>query len=126
MRKVMMVPLIALAAAAASCAGAQGGPAGGGRTLAGVIVGVDLAAAPARVVVEGAPGVSGMPPGGRAVLLVSQETEVSVQRADGTVQRGRAADLAVGLRVEAEHTGTELRSLPPQYDAVRIRVIPSP
>ena len=46
---------------------------------------------------------------GRVVLPVSAETEIEVRRAGGTVERAAAADLVAGARIEARHTGAELR-----------------
>lgn len=110
--------------AIASCAGAPNGSADVGRTLEGVIVGIDPRPDATRVVIEVEPGAPAAPGRKTVILLAGLETEIFIQRADGTVHRGRAADMVVGARVRAEITGVERRSLPPQYEAVRLRVLP--
>lgn len=92
------------------------------RELAGVIVAVDAGTPAARVTVELAGGTGAEPE--RAVLLVSPETEIVVQRANGATRRGSLADLVRGARIRARHTGVAMRSLPPQYHAERIQVLP--
>lgn len=93
------------------------------RELSGVVTGVELRAGTARVTVEVArPGA----PGERAVLVVAPGTEIAVLGADGTSRPGDVLDLVSGARIEARHTGAELRSLPPQYQATRIRVLAGP
>lgn len=111
----------ALFAAATTCAGGATGSSEPEWDLSGVVAAVDRGTPVTRVTVELAGGPEGQ--AGRAVLLVGPETEVAVQRADGTTRPGEPADLAPGARVLARHTGTELRSLPPQYHATRIRVL---
>jgi hypothetical protein len=92
--------------------------------MEGVIAAVETGPTATRLTVEIAPGEAPEP--GRAVLLVSPATEVTVQLADGTSRRGEATDLAVGARILARHTGAELRSLPPQYGATHVRVLAGP
>ena len=93
-----------------------------GPALAGVIAAVAPGPAAIGVTVDFAPGAEP----GRVVLLVSPETEIEVGRADGTTGRGGAADLVAGARIEARHTGAALRSLPPQYHATHVRIVPGP
>lgn len=117
-----------LCAALAACAGAANGTAGDAGAagdpewhVAGVVVSADPAPASVRVTVQrdaGSPGPE------RAVLHVPPQAQVEVQRADGTVHAGTAADIVPGARILARHTGAEMRSLPPQYHAVRVRIIP--
>ena len=91
--------------------------------MEGVIAGVEPGPEATRLTVEVASeGVETEP--GPVVLLVSPGTDVRVEREDGTSARGGAADLAVGARILARHTGAEMRSLPPQYRATHIRVLP--
>ena len=91
------------------------------RELSGVIVAVDAGTPAARVTVElaGRPGAEPE----RATLLVSPETEIVVDAANGT-RRGGTADLRTGARIRARHAGIEMRSFPPQYHAERIQVLP--
>ena len=110
--------------ALASCAGASSGSADARPGLAGVVAAVQQQPAVTRVTVEAAAPAG--PTRETFVLLVRPGTEILIQRADGTAERGRSADLVVGARVQAEHTGAELRSLPPQYEALRIRVLSAP
>ena len=58
------------------------------------------------------------PPSGRRAV-------VFVRTADGTLVRGTAADLRVGAQLRAWVQPTERRSLPPQWDAVRV-IVQSP
>jgi hypothetical protein len=91
--------------------------------LSGVITGVDRGAGAARVTVE----VSGAGASSeRAVLLAVPGTEIAVLGTDGASRPGDVLDLVPGARIEARHTGAELRSLPPQYHATRIRVLAGP
>jgi hypothetical protein len=114
-----------LCAAAISCAGRANGPPGDADwSMEGVIAAVDPGPAATRLTVDVSSGAAAEP--GRVVLIVSPETEVEVQRADGTSARGGAADLVVGARIRARHTGVEMRSLPPQYQATHIRVLSGP
>ena len=92
--------------------------------MEGVIAAVEPGPPSTRLMVDVESGAAAAP--GRVVLLVSPGTEVEVQRADGTSTRGGAADLVVGARIRARHTGTEMRSLPPQYQATHIRVLSGP
>jgi hypothetical protein len=121
----MMMPMLALAAvfAAASCAGGAAGSPEPEWQLQGVIAAVDAGTQGARVTVELDGGTTAEPR--RAVLLVSPETVVEVQRPDGSTGRGNAGDLAAGARVRARHTGVEMRSLPPQYVATQLRIVPA-
>ena len=113
---------VALCAAVAACAGRANGSADDPEwKMEGVIAAVDAGPAATRVTVEVESGPGAEPE--RAVLLVSPETEVEVQRADGTTGRGSTADLVVGARIVARHSGAEMRSLPPQYQATRIRIV---
>ena len=89
--------------------------------MEGVIAGVEPGSPATRVTVEVASAAD--TESGRVVLLVSPETEIEVRRADGTVARGGAADLVAGARIQARHTGAEMRSLPPQYSATHVRVL---
>jgi hypothetical protein len=91
--------------------------------LVGVVAAVQPAGGTTRVTVQvSRPGASGE----QAILLVSPQTEITVQAADGTSRAGDVRDLVGGARIGARHTGTELRSLPPQYHATRIRVLAGP
>jgi hypothetical protein len=88
-----------------------------GWDLLGVVAAVAPAGGITRVTVQRAGA-----PGGQAILLVSPQTEITVQAADGTSRAGDVRDLVTGARIGARHTGTELRSLPPQYQATHVRV----
>lgn len=129
-----LIPLVAtavLCAALASCTGmpdpgeaevAGSGVAGGsaaGWDLSGVIAGVQPGAGTTRVTIQVSRAGT---PGEQAVLLVSPQTEIRVQGADGASRPGDMLDLVSGARIDARHTGTELRSLPPQYHATHVRV----
>jgi len=92
--------------------------------MEGVIAGVEPGPGATRLTVEVASDGAEAP--GPVVLLVSPETDVRVEREDGTSARGGAADLAVGARILARHAGEALRSLPPQVRATHIRVLPGP
>ena len=116
----------ALCAAVAACADRTNGASDDTEwTMEGMIAGVEPGPEATRLTVEVASEGVGTEPG-PVVLLVSPETDVRVEREDGTSERGGAADLAVGARILARHTGEELRSLPPQYRATHIRVLPGP
>lgn len=136
-----LIPLVTtflFCAAIASCTGVpngapepgQGRPAAVGDgspeqawDLSGVIADVEPGAGATRVTVEVArPGASGE----RAVLLVAPGTEIAVWGADKTSRPGDVLDLVPGAGINARHTGAELRSLPPQYQATRIRVLAGP
>lgn len=121
----MMMPVLALAAlfAAASCAGGAAGSPEPEWQLEGVVAAVDAGAQGTRVTLELDGGTAAEPR--RAVLLVLPETVVEVQRPDGTTGHGSTADLAAGARVQARHTGVEMRSFPPQYVATRLRIVPA-
>ncbi len=60
------------------------------------------------------------------VLLVGPGVRIERRHRDGTPAPGRREDLVPGVRIEAEHTGAELRSLAPRYEATRIRILPEP
>jgi hypothetical protein len=90
--------------------------------MEGVIAGVESASGTTRVTVDLSSGATAE--GGRAVLLVSSETEIEVVRADGATGRGSPADLVPGARITARHAGAEMRSLPPQYRATHLRIVP--
>lgn len=122
LRTMRMVAVLATCAAAASCAGRANGSAEGGWDVEGVIAAVDPGPAATRVTVETADAEDP----GRAILLVEPGTEIVVEEPDGTSRAGSAADLRVGARIQARHTGAELRSLPPQYVATRVRVLLGP
>jgi hypothetical protein len=107
-----------LVASLAACAGAPNGAPVPEHVVAGVIAAVEPGPVATRVVLGAS--AEGQQP---VVLLVERGTAVVVQRPDGAVVRGSARDLVVGARVRAEHTGVELRSLAPQYHAVRIWVL---
>jgi hypothetical protein len=131
-----LIPLVAtavLCAALAACTGmpepgaaeaADGGVAGGSAQpdwdLSGVIASVQQGAGTTRVTVQVARDGT---PGEQAVLLVSPRTEITVRAADGASRPGDMLDLVPGARIDARHTGAELRSLPPQYHATAIRVL---
>jgi hypothetical protein len=119
-----MLAALALCAGAAACAAGRAAPGSddGGWDLAGVIAAVEPGSAATRVTVDLAPGAGET---GQAVLLVSPATKVEVRRADGTSSQGSAADLRAGARIQAWHDGAEMRSLPPQYRATRIRILPA-
>ena len=123
-RTMLAAAGLALCVGAASCAGRVNGPAEGDWDLAGTIAAVEPGSPTTRVTVDLTPGAAAQ--GGRAVLLVSPDTEVVVQRADGTTVRGGPSDLVPGARIRARHAGAELRSLPPQYRATHVRVLAGP
>jgi hypothetical protein len=60
---------------------------------------------------------------GPAWLRVPRAVPVEVRRPDGTVSPADAGAIVPGARIAARHTGVELRSLPPQYIATRVRVL---
>lgn len=120
------LPALILAAAAA-CAGAPNGGApadaaaeAAGPTVSGVIAAVEPGPTVRLTVDADAAGEEGAR---TVVLLVEPGTPVLVRHPDGREVRGGARDLTVGSRVRAELTGTELRSLPPQYPVSRIWVL---
>lgn len=55
-------------------------------------------------------------------LRVKDGTEITAQRSDGSEVPGSEADIVAGARIAASHGGVELRSLPPQYVATRVRI----
>jgi hypothetical protein len=90
--------------------------------LAGVILSVQPGPTVTGVLVDGSlEGVTSSP--GRLYLLVGEDTEIALERADGTVVTGRTADLKPGARIRARHMGVELRSDPPQYPVTRVEVV---
>jgi hypothetical protein len=56
-------------------------------------------------------------------LRVPDGVEITATRPDGSVVPASAADVLAGARIAARHTGAELRSLPPQYVATRVRIL---
>lgn len=125
-RMMLAAATLALCAGTVSCAGHANGTPGDdeGQSLEGVIVAVEPGPETVRLTVDLASGTTAEAQ--RVVLLASSDTEVVVQRADGTTVRGGATDLVVGARIRAHPTGVELRSLPPQYPVSRIRVLAGP
>jgi hypothetical protein len=113
---------LVLAAAAACAAAPNGGAAteADGPTVAGEIAAVE-AGPTLRLTVE--TDAVGEERGRTVVLLVEPGTPVLVRHPDGREARGDARDLTPGSRVRAELTGTELRSLSPQYPVSRIWVL---
>ncbi len=124
MRQVMpTLATLALCAGVAACANRADGPADDREWhMEGVIAGVEPGPGATRLTVDLAAG--GAAESGRVVLLVSPGTEVLVRRADGTSGAGGAGDLSVGARIRARHTDEEMRSLPPQYRATHVLVLP--
>jgi hypothetical protein len=108
---LLLVPL-------AACAGAPNGTPAPERAVAGVIATVEPGPVATRVVLE--TSAEAQHP---IVLLVERGTAIIVQQSDGALARGSTRDLVVGARIQAEHTGVELRSLAPQYHALRIWVL---
>lgn len=87
--------------------------------LSGVIVSAEAGAETTRITLELAGGTAE-----HAVLLASPETPIVVEGANGETRRGFLNDLRPGVRIRAWHTGVAMRSLPPQYVGVEIRVLP--
>ncbi len=87
--------------------------------LSGAIVSADAGAETTRITVELAGGAAE-----HAVLLAGPGTAIVVETLAGDYRRGGPADLTPGTRIRARHTGAAMRSLPPQYNAVEIRVLP--
>lgn len=56
----------------------------------------------------------------RAIYQVGPDVELYRRSALGSLAPGTHRDLVVGARIWAWNNGVELRSLPPQYGAVRI------
>lgn len=111
--------LAALLGLVAACAPSS--RAGGGEhPLSGRVAAVEPGAERTRVRVE-----SDREPRAFA-LLVGPRTEIVRRRADGSTEPARLADLVPGVRIDAAHTGTELRSLVPQYEATRVRILAEP
>lgn len=107
-----------------ACAAAPGGlPRDDVPSLTGVVTAVTPGPEGMRVTIEGSPDPARSSPDSTSVALVGPDTEIRLVRADGSV-RGGLTDVAVGARVRVEHSGTQLRSLPPQYVALRVWVLP--
>jgi hypothetical protein len=87
--------------------------------LSGVIVSADAGAETTRIMLELAGGTAE-----HAVVLAGPDTAMVVEGANGATRRGGPADLRPGARIRTRHTGVVMRSLPPQYNAVEIRVLP--
>lgn len=115
---MLAVPLVMVAAA---CAGNGAASASAGQTwdLTGRATAVEPGT-PVRVTVAVASGVEGYD---TVVVHVGPEATVSVQEADGSVRPAAAGDIRVGDDVRVNHTGVQMRSLPPQYVATEVRVV---
>ena len=87
--------------------------------LSGTIVLADAGAETLRITLELDGGMAD-----HAVLLAGAQTGIVVETAAGDTRRGTPAELRPGSRIRARHTGVAMRSLPPQYNAVEIRVLP--
>lgn len=90
--------------------------------MVGVVESTSLAGGELRVLVREIETPSGER-AGPAWLRVAQAVPVEVRRADGSVSPSDAGAIVPGARIAARHTGVELRSLPPQYIATRVRVL---
>ena len=62
---------------------------------------------------------------GIKVVHVGAGSEVWVRDLNGSARRVRFGNLVAGSRIRVETTGVEMRSLPPQYNAVLIEILPS-
>lgn len=84
------------------------------------VVGVisEVRSSPSRQVI-----VRDMPGGQERVLLISASTIID-HRDAGRLSGSSLETLAPGLHIQAWHTGVEYRTDPPQYDAIRIVVLP--
>lgn len=60
----------------------------------------------------------------RVVVHISSRRPVFVQRPSGSLRRTSWESVAVGASVQVWGTGVESRSLPPQWDALQIVVLP--
>jgi hypothetical protein len=113
---LVCVGLTACGAALPSDASGQPGE------LTGVIVSVQAGPTVTGVLVNGSlEGVTSSP--GHLYLLVGEDTEIALERADGTVVTGRTADLKAGARIRARHMGVELRSNPPQFPVTKVEIL---
>jgi hypothetical protein len=71
------------------------------------------------------PGPAGDPAGEfylKKQVWIVANSSVLVRQPDGSLRSGSAADIAVGTRVRVKTTGTEVRTLPPQYYARWVEV----
>lgn len=59
------------------------------------------------------------------LLLLKANVAIELVTAEGRTTLGTLHDLIVGRRIQAWRGGTEYRTLPPQYDVVRILVLGS-
>lgn len=105
-----------------ACAAAPGGVPRDGPSLTGVITAVTPGPEVTRITIERGLDPARTSPDSTSVALVRPDTEIRLVRGDGSV-RGGLSDLAVGAPVRVEHSGTQLRSLPPQYVALRVWVL---
>lgn len=121
MKPGRIVLVLAAALACAACM-ARRVPAEPEWDMVGVVESTAGAAGELRVLVRDIETASGER-AGPVWLRVPRAVPVEVRRADGIVSPADAAAIVPGARIAAGHTGVELRSLPPQYIATRVRVM---
>lgn len=104
-----------------ACVGSRGEPWEGSGTLEGRVSAVLPGTSEfTRVRVEDEEA------GREFLLVIGSGTRIVRVRPDGSTVRGGPEHLVPGARIQAEHTGVQLRSLAPQYEATRIRILPQP
>lgn len=64
--------------------------------------------------------------GGDRVVRIDRETRLLRRERDGTYRPVSQSDITVGAFLRVKTTGVESRSLPPQYDAVWVAIVPEP
>ena len=84
--------------------------------LEGIVESVEAAPAQTRVLMRDALD--------QKVVWVTPQTQIEVLQRGGVFSAGTVVDIVVGARLRVLTTGAELRSLPPQYQATRVSVLP--
>ena len=62
-------------------------------------------------------------PPDRAGIVIWSDTDIFVRHADDMTEPGAFTDIHVGNRVQVWHGDFEYRSLPPQYDGIRVEIL---
>jgi len=121
-RYVLLVASVALVASA--CSHSTAPPTDGEPELIGTVASVRWSGRPTTVLITNlrTPDTSYYP---RGVALDVGRAAIFVRGRDATFRRATSADVVVGATIRAWSTGVELRSLPPQWEAVRVELTPA-
>lgn len=60
----------------------------------------------------------------KKLLLIRSSTQIVLRQPDGSHRVGALSDIREGGVLSIKHTGVEMRSLPPRYEAVWVEVSP--